>query len=188
MKTTKCAIILVIGLIAASALAQSSAGSREAFLRQQAYNEMQKVSGQVDVLQSNLNDLATRVSKLEGDGSSKSEIESLKSEIAALKASNAELRRSINSMHDEIVKELSVKIASLMKQNAAPAPSAAKPAKQQTSATTSYDGPHREYIVRQDDSLWLISQAFKTTVPKIKEMNGLKDNNIRPGQKLILPL
>ena len=170
----------------ASSAQQVATNNREAFMHQQAYNEMQRVSGQVDVLQSNIAELSQRISRLEGDSSSRNEIEALRAEVAALKASNAELRNRINSMHDEIVKELSVKIAALMKQNA-PA-SAPKATKSAPAAASAAEGPHREYTVRPDDSLWLIAQAFKTTVPKIKEMNNLKDNNIRPGQKLILPL
>ena len=33
----------------------------------------------------------------------------------------------------------------------------------------------------------LISQAFGTTVGKIKELNNLKSDGIRVGQKLVVP-
>ena len=48
-------------------------------------------------------------------------------------------------------------------------------------------GPHVEYTVQSGDTLSLIAQAFGTTVAKIKEMNGLKSDNLRIGQKLNLP-
>ena len=48
-------------------------------------------------------------------------------------------------------------------------------------------GPHQEYTVQSGDTLSLIAQAFDTTVAKIKVMNGLKNDNLRIGQKLKLP-
>ena len=33
----------------------------------------------------------------------------------------------------------------------------------------------------------MISLAFNTTVGQIKEMNNLKNNNLRIGQKLLVP-
>ena len=70
--------MIVLGLAAcASAFGQG----KEDFMRQQAFAEMQRVSGQIDVLQSNLNELVRRVSALENRGDS----ESMKAEIAALK-------------------------------------------------------------------------------------------------------
>ena len=48
-------------------------------------------------------------------------------------------------------------------------------------------GPHREYTVKSGDTLSLIAEAFGTTVSKIKEMNRLKNDNLRIGQKLMLP-
>ena len=37
------------------------------------------------------------------------------------------------------------------------------------------------------DNLSLIARAFCTTVDKIKEMNSLKSDNLRIGQKLMVP-
>ena len=47
----------------ASSAQQVATNNREAFMRQQAYNEMQRVSGQVDVLQSNIAELSQRISR-----------------------------------------------------------------------------------------------------------------------------
>ena len=41
--------------------------------------------------------------------------------------------------------------------------------------------------MQSGDTLSLVAQAFGTTVAKIKEMNGLKNDNLRIGQKLNLP-
>jgi len=43
------------------------------------------------------------------------------------------------------------------------------------------------YIVRPGDSLYKIAKKFHTTVSKIKRLNGLRGNNIKVGQKLIIP-
>jgi len=147
--------------------------ARESFMQQQAYAEMQRVSGQVDVLQSNLSDVQRRVGKLEGGG----DMRGVRQEIEALKASIAELRREMQSLRGEIVKDLSGRIAKM--QTPAPAP---KPVERKIVI-----GPHVEYTVKSGDTLSLIAEAFNTTVPKIKEMNNLKGNNLRVGQKLNLP-
>lgn len=44
-----------------------------------------------------------------------------------------------------------------------------------------------EYIVQAGDSLWDISKKFDgLTIEKIKSLNSLNDNTIKPGQKLVL--
>lgn len=40
------------------------------------------------------------------------------------------------------------------------------------------------YTVKNDDTLWSISQKLKTTVSDLKKKNRLKSNTILPGQKL----
>ena len=148
--------------------------AKENFLQQQAYAEMQRVSGQVDVLQNNLSDLQRRVGALEGGGD---ESKGIRQELDALKAAIDEIRRELKSQRGEIVKDLSGRIAKLQVATPAPAP---RP-------ETKVIGPHQEYVVAAGDTLSLIAQAFGTTVAKIKEMNGLKNDNLRVGQKLNLP-
>lgn len=41
-----------------------------------------------------------------------------------------------------------------------------------------------QYVVKSGDNLWKIAKANNTTVQKIKDMNGLGTDTIRPGQKL----
>lgn len=171
---------LAIVLATGAALAEPQGNPREAFLKRQAYDEMVRVSGQVDVLQANLADISTRLARLENDNDSKADVEALRAEIAALKASNAELRNRISAMHEEIVRDLTGKIAKMQKELTPPPP--------QPQPSRPSVGPHREYAVQSGDTLSLIAAAFKTTVPKIKEMNNLKSDNIRVGQKLKLPL
>ena len=168
-----------IASVCLAACSVAFAQGREDFMRQQAYAEMQRVSGQVDVLQSNIGELQRRVGKLEGGGDTRG----IRQEIEALKASVAELRREMRSMRGEIVRELSGKVAAVMKQNTPPPP----PAPVQRPQKPAYSGPCKEYVVEGGDTLSVIAEAFGTTVHKIREMNGLKSDNLRIGQKLLVP-
>ncbi|MBR1921525.1 MAG: LysM peptidoglycan-binding domain-containing protein [Kiritimatiellae bacterium] len=153
--------------------AQSAAG-REAFLKNQAMAEVQRVSAQVDVLAANQEDIVERLRKAE---SAKTEIESLKAEIAALKGEIAEMRRETQSMRGEIVKDLTKKIVSL------------QPPKEQPQKPTPpvYTGPCYEYVVAPGDTLSLIAKAFNSSVKKIKDFNGMKSDTLRVGQKINVP-
>ena len=166
MKTT---LVLAAALSAGIAFAQQ--GGQDAFLKQQAYAEMQRVLGQVDVLQSNFEDLSARVRRIEGSDGSKG----LKAEIDSLRAQIADLKREMAAMRGEIVKDLTAKIVQIQK---AQTPAQTKP---------KVIGPHLEYEVVAGDNRSLIALAFGTTVEKIKEMNSLKSDNLRIGQKLMVP-
>ena len=72
---------------------------------------------------------------------------------------------------------------------AASAPSASgggsKPA---ATAAPAYSGPYYEHVVESGQTLSFIAKGFETTVQKIMDANpGLKPNNLRVGQKLIIP-
>lgn len=144
------------------------------FVQQQAYAEMQRVAGQIDVLQNNFNDLQERFARLEGNGAEKG----LRQEIDSLKAGIADLRREMKSQRDEIVKELAARIAKLQPPAPAAVPKPAKPA---------YSGPVAVYVVEAGDTLSTIAQACGSTVAKLKEINGLKSDALRVGQKLNVP-
>ena len=166
-----------IMMLAATALAVPvalHAQTRDDFMRQQAYAEMQRVLGQIDVLQNNIDDLSRRISRLESKGSSNS----LEVEVAALKSAIAELRREMGAQRGEIVKDLSARIAKLP---------AAAPVKAQEPTRKVITGNHLEYVVQSGDSLFLISKAFNVPVKTIRELNGLKNDNLRIGQKIIVP-
>lgn len=164
-------VALAAALLPVLALAQG----KEGFVVQQAYAEMQRVQGQVGVIQSNVNDLQSRVSSLEASSGDKG----LRREVEALRAEVASLRRQLASQREEIVRDLSSRIAKM--QASAPAP------RQQDPARPAVTGPHREYVVESGDTLTVISQAVGVPVKKIKEMNGMKDDRLRVGQKLVLP-
>ena len=147
------------------------AQGRDDFARQQAYAEMQRVTGQMDVLQTNFNELQDRVGRIERGNNS----QGIRQEIDALKAAIAEIRREMQNQRGEIVRDLSGRLAKMQ-------PPAEKPAPKQVVI-----GPHVEYVVQSGDTLSLISQAFNVPVKRIKEMNALKSDTLRIGQKLNLP-
>ena len=172
----KSMLVLAAVLSAGTAAAQQPAAGRDAFVKQQAYAEMQRVLGQVDVLQGNFEDLSARVRRIEGADGSKG----LQAEIDSLRAQIADLKREMAAMRGEIVKDLTAKIVQLQKSQAV-APAAPPPAQPKVI------GPHLEYEVVAGDNLSIIAHAFGTTVDKIKEMNSLQSNNLRIGQKLMVP-
>ena len=163
--------MLVLAFVPCLAFAQG----RESFVVQQAYAEMQRVQGQVNVLQSNLNELQGRVARLEAGNDS----QDLRREVEALRAEVASLRRQLGAQRDEIVRDLSGRLVKM--QPPSPPPTRHEPPKR------AVVGPHNEYVVEKGDTLSLISQATGVPIRQIKEMNGLKNDNLRIGQKLMLP-
>jgi len=162
-----------VGLVSVA----TAAGSRDDFLKQQAYAEMQRVTSQIDVIQNNQDDLARRVSKLEKGDSSKAEVESLRAEVANLRALVAELKKQMDAQRGQIVADLSQRIAKAQQAAPAPTPKKAKPSV-----------PCKEYTVQSGDTLSLIAEAFGTTVSKIQELNpNVKANSLRVGQKINVP-
>ena len=161
------------------AFGQGGEGARDAFLRQQAYAEMQRVSGEVDVLRQNFSDLEAKVRQ---SSAVRNEIDGLKAEIAALKGAIAELRREMQSQRGEIVNDLSKKIVKI--QQASPAPASPSHSRPQV---VEYSGKTQEYTVVSGDTLSVIARALGTKISIIKSLNGLKSDNIKPGQKLIVP-
>jgi LysM repeat protein len=155
----------------------SLAQSRDDFMRQQAYAEMQRVLGQIEVLQQNIDDISRRLAKLESKGAA----DSVEVEISALKGSIAELRREMGAQRGEIVKDLSGRIAKIASSSPQAAP------RQQEVQRKITPGAHLEYVVQSGDSLFLISKAFNVSVRQIKELNGLKSDNLKIGQKIYVP-
>lgn len=164
--------ILTIALILTGVAATAQSNSRDQFVKQQAYNEMMRVVRQMEVLESNFSSLSDRVSRLERGG----ETSALKSEIEALKAEIARLKAEMRSQRKEIVNDIVKRI------------NTAQPRTPVSGGRSSVDTSNCEqYVVKAGDTLSLISEAFGTTVRRLKELNGLKNDNLRIGQKLLVP-
>ncbi len=170
--------ILLGALCLAPVFAFAQGTARDAFIRQQAMAELQRVTSQIDMIQGNYDALERRVEKLERGGG---EAEQLRAEIRSLNAKIDELKRQLRSQREEIVKELSGKMAQVIKESAPPP----RP-KPQTQTVVS--GPYIEYEVEKGDNLYLIARAYNTTIAKIKAMNpGLNPNALKLGQKIKVP-
>lgn len=167
--------ILLIAVVAMGVSAFAQSNSRDAFLKNQAYNEMMRVVRQMEVLESNFSSLSERVSKIERGG----ETSALKAEIEALKAEVNRLKADMQSQRKEIVADIAKKINTVQARNTSAA----------TTTRPAVDTSNCEqYVVQSGDTLSLISQAFGTTVRKLKELNSLKSDNLRVGQKLLVPV
>ena len=68
-----------------------------------------------------------------------------------------------------------------------PAAKSAAPAAEASAKVSSYSGPTKDYVVKNGDFLGKIARDNGITVKCLKDMNGLKNNNIRVGQKLKVP-
>ncbi len=52
---------------------------------------------------------------------------------------------------------------------------------------TQQSSPYFDYTVKSGDTLWLLANRFGTTVDEIKQLNGLKNDNLQIGQVLRIP-
>lgn len=183
MKKRATAALAFIGF---AALAAPPGGSRESFIQQQAYEAVQRVAGQVDVIEANQGALEARVRKLEGGGG---EIAALKAEIEALKSELARLRRDMQSQREAIVGDITSRIdRETERQRQRDREQREREQRERERAAASQTTPSQgTYVVQSGDSLYLIAQAFGTTVGRIKEMNNLKSDMLQIGQRLKVP-
>lgn len=165
--------IMILGLCAGVTLSVF-AQANDGYLGRQAYAEMQRVAGQVDIIEQNQSDISERVARVE---SMKREIEDLKSNVSALQSQLADLKAQMAKQRGEIIAELSAVIKKAEASRPAPAPV----------PVSSYTGKTEIYTVQSGDTLSLISEAFGSKISVIKDLNNLKNDNIRVGQRLRVP-
>lgn len=176
-KITAMGLTVLLGAGVAMANPHPAAGGgRDAFMKQQALIEVQRLGGQLDVLESNQNALAERVRRLEGGGG---EVATLKAEVDALRSDIARLRAEMRNQRAEIVNDIVGRIQAEERKRARQAPPAPQPQPPAEARGT--------YTVQPGDTLSLIAQAFGTTVGRLKEINNLRGDNLRVGQKLSVP-
>ena len=162
----------VCGAFSCVSVAESN---RQAFLGQQAYEEVQRLASQLDALQRGQDELAQRLSKLERVVSENTNESTLKSEVAALRSEVSALRARLNAQRGEIVDDLSARLAKAERRERA------------ARRRADDDAVGGTYVVKSGDTLTLIAQACNTTVSRIKEINGLSSDRLRIGQTLKIP-
>lgn len=171
MRKTVFGMVALCAMTVAANTAATGTTAREAFLKQQAYQDVQRLAGQIDVLEANQEKLTRKLAQLEGGGG---EIDALRKDVEAIRSDMNRLRTEMNGMHDRIVRDI---VAKINAHNARSVPSAAP-------APTE---PTKTYTVRSGDTLSLVAQAFGTTVAKLKELNHLRSDSLRVGQALKVP-
>ncbi len=185
---------VVVPLVAAMcsfALAQDDA--RSVYQTQRAIQEVQRLSSQFDQMESRMEQLSSRMGRIEGSSSARD----VKAEIGALRSELDQLKRRQAAMHDEIVREISAKMAALLKERQpaaqpsrggdAPRSGRSGRAQQTEAAESGPTGPYFEHIVEKGETLSYIAKECNTTVQKIKQYSGLKSDSLRIGQKILIP-
>ena len=159
---------------------------------------MQRLSSQFDQLESRVEAISSRMNGMESSNSTRD----IRAEIGAIRSELNELKRRQAAMRGEIVAELSKKMADLIAKSAPPPPPPSRPSsssraerpqrgaaapRDREPAPTGPAGPYFEHIVEPGETLSYIAKECKTTIQKIKQYSGLKSDNLRVGQKLLIP-
>ena len=182
-------ILAAIALVAGAAQSQDMAAARAAYQQQQALAEVPRLVQQFDVLVQNQDNIVARLQRLEQPAGPDA---NLQAEIATLRAEVADLRAALPRLQEQIRAAVVADLAQRMAKITPPPPPAAVSAPARASAARPAPPPsvgfHYEWVVEKGQTLSLIAQGFDTTVQKILAANpGLKANNLRVGQKLIIP-
>ena len=177
---------------AASAQGVDAAAARAAYQQQQAIQEVSRLSQQFDQLQNNVETLSARVNSV----SNNREVSDLRSEISALRSEVAALKRAQASMRQEIVADLTKRMSTYLASRSAPPPSAVSSktsggksasSKARQPAAPAWNGPCYEHVVEAGQTLSMIAKGYNTTIAKIRQASNLKSDNLRIGQKLLVP-
>ncbi len=191
-------IVFFVAATVVSSAVFAQADARAAYQQRQAVQEVQRLSSQFDQMQNSMESLASRMNRLESANTSND----TKAEIGALRSEINELRRRQDALRGEIVAEISKKMADLIAKNRPapppPPPPAATPragGKQHSGrapaeaarAPSGPTGPYFEHVVEPGETLSYIAKECNTTIGKIKQYSGLKSDNLRVGQTLLIP-
>ncbi len=159
---------------------------RAAYQQQLAVQEVERLAGQFEVMSSNIENISVRLQKLENRPQGDAD---LKNEVAALRAGLQDVKRQQAAMKQEIVAELSAKMAALMKQHATPPPPPPQPKPTPKPQGPQITGDYYEYTIEQGQTLSEIARVYKTSVKAIQDANGIKNPaSVRVGQKIIIPV
>jgi LysM repeat protein len=135
---------------------------------------IQELMSRLEAIEHKQKSLSSRIDALAKDARFAS-----KDDLAALRADLSAIRTSQGEMRNEIVSELSEKMAKLMSQQA----DARKKAENDAKAKSGY-----EHIVEAGQTISAIAAAYKVSVQSILKANNIKDpTKVRVGQKLFIP-
>ena len=189
-------IAILAAAVSASAFAQGPdpAVVRRSAMIEQTAAEVQRLGENFDIVSENQSKLEAKMAKLEAEFKA---FQDLKDEIAGLRAENEKLRRMQAELREQIVDDITKRIAKMniggsvtpppqptlrpvntAGRNATPPPAPVPPA-----AT----GSAYNHIVEAGQTLSEIARGYGVTVAAIKQANGLKTDNLRIGQKLFIP-
>lgn len=163
--------------------------ARAAYQQRQAVQEVQRLSSQFDQLQHGMDSLSSRMNRIESN-TSQSDV---RAEVAALRSELNALKRRQEAMREEIVADISKKMAALIaKSRPAPEPpprggSTPSSSPSKAPAATGPMGPYFEHTVEPGETLSYIAKECKTTVKKIMQYNNMKNHSLRVGQVVKIP-
>lgn len=146
--------------------------------------QVNRISTSVNSMNENYSRLEGRINELQRQtAAALQQNQRLEQEMASLKkmltAEQQARQTSIDKMAEQVAKETASAINSVRK---AQAVEAAAPKSGPVGQGNFY-----EYTVQAGATLNTIARAYKVQVSEIKEANGLKNDNIRIGQKLYIP-
>lgn len=147
--------------------------------RQQTAHDIEIAKASAASAEQQIGDIDSRVARLESVGADRdADIAALRGRVDALERENDKLREKCDKMRDEIVDDISGRVAKMLeaerKRNPPPAPSAVQ-------------GSGYNHTVRSGETLSAIAQAYGVPVSKIKSANSLKSDVIRVDQVLFIP-
>lgn len=132
------------------------------------------LSARLDGMEQQQNAMISRVAALERGANSvtQDELAAVRSDLAMAKAEHGKLR-------EEIVDDISKRVAALAQQRAAEERRAAKESAQKSGYN---------HVVEAGQTLSAIAQAYKVSVKSIMQANRITDpTKVRVGQKLFIP-
>ena len=120
------------------------------------------------------------------------QVAGLKANLAVLERENAALKNRLAAESSARKRDMDVLLKKVAAQVATAVNAAARASRRQSrpaavSRPSAPAGEFYEYVVESGATLSAIAKAYKVSVSSIKRANNLKGDNIRIGQKLLIP-
>lgn len=156
-----------------AALSQDVADARKASAAEKGANE--RLEGEIAKLRSNLDETNRGVKK---------SMEEMVSKVR--KETDAAMSGAVSQINQKLTAAQTAQQAAIAQANKAIAQANANATAKAAADAQSTD-EFVEYTVQQGATIAAISKAYKVSVDEIRKANNLKDDNIRVGQKLLIP-